>query len=183
MPLRPVGDRFIVDPYYEGKDTKIGSIIIPDSMAEVEPSQGVVIAAPEKYKELEGAYVVFHRFRYKALQGTDHICLEEKDLVCRLDEYGGIHLFEHRNEYLILPDWESKYGQKSDLIFLPPIAQEHGEPVLFGRIVKTWGTTDYLDSAIKVVIEPQKGCELAVKNTLYYIISSEHILAIIHHEH
>lgn len=179
MPIRPVGDRFIVEPYYEGKDTKIGSIIIPDSMAEVEPSQGVVIAAPDKYKELEGAYVVFHRFRSKRLQGTDHICLEEKDLVCRLDENGGIHLFEHRDDYLILPDWESKYRQKSDLIFLPPVALEHGEPVLFGQVVGTWGISGFFQGA-KVVIEPGKGCELAVKNVLYYVIPSEHILAIIH---
>ena len=175
--MRTLGDRFLIEPYYEGADTKIGSIIIPDSMADSQPSQGVVIVAPAKYPGLLNRYVIFHRFREKALF-KGHLILDEIDLVCQMSE-GQIILFQHRDENLILPDWDSKYGQKSEWIYLPPIAQEHNQPILFGTVVdQSIGATEPLFKQ-KVVIEPNMGSELAIRNTLYYIVETKNILAII----
>jgi co-chaperonin GroES (HSP10) len=177
--FKTFGERIVVEPYYEGHDTKIGSIIIPDSMADSQPSQGVVIAAPDKYLHLTQRYVLFHRFRETAWH-DGLLMLEEKDLVCYLNN-GEIELLPHREEVLILPDWESKYRQPSELVYLPPVALEHNQPVIQGTVVDySLGATNYLIPGEKVAMEPDKGSEVAVKNTLYYIIPTEHILAIIH---
>jgi len=169
--LKAIHDRLVVEPYYDAD--KIGSFFIPDAFKNPEAQQGVVQSVGPTANIREGAYVFFHPFRSLPLQGSDLISLREKDVVAYLIE-GELHpLWEH---YMILPDWDSKYGQKSEWIYIPPSVMEDHSPVKYGTIIRcAEGTSLPLNT--KVVIAPGKGHEIGFKDSVYYFIHHDDILA------
>lgn len=169
--LRALHDHLVVDPYYDAD--KIGSIYIPEAFKNPEPQQGFVLSAGADSKVNEGVMILFHPFRSVPLQGTNLIALRDKDVVAYLVDGELVPLEYH---LMILPDWSTKYAQKG-LIYLPPTAQEDHSPVMIGTIAI--GTVGEFSPGTKVVIPPGKGSEIGFKDTVYYFIHQDEILAII----
>jgi co-chaperonin GroES (HSP10) len=169
--LKAIQDRLVVEPYYDPE--KIGSFYIPDSAKNPEAQQGVVKSVGPHSEIREGAYVFFPPFRSLPLQGTDLISIRDKDVVAFLRDGELYPPWEH---YMVLPDWDSKYRQKSEWIYIPPTVMEDYSPVKYGTIIRCAEGTE-LPPNTKVVIAPGKGNEIGFKDTVYYFIHHDDILA------
>lgn len=178
-PIHAVGDVIILDPIYDAD--KIGSIYIPDSYKNPEAQQGIVVTAGPEAKDAgieEGQHLLFHPYRAHTFRhsGSDRVHIRIRDAVAIIIAGDTYPL---PDQVMVLPEWETKYGQKSDLIYLPPTALDSNEPVKVGVIVRVGSKVERVQLNDRIIMQPGAGSEAGIIDRVYYFLKEEHILAIL----
>lgn len=168
--------RLIVEPVYSGG--KVGSIYIPDAYQDSRPYFGDVLSAGSESGYSTGERVVLrpivgHPF-YR--DGRSVYCIDRSDCVGRIE---GKVFFPQPEDVVIKPDWQQKYQQPSQLIYIPPSALEQNQPCYAGIICQVG--KDCKDLKVgDYVLYPYTGTELGLVDTIFYILPEKEILATVH---
>lgn len=85
--IKPYGKRLLINAKIEKIESKFG-IIIPDSVKELRPSEGTVVAAGPGCEISEGEYVLYNDFTGKAVEwdGEEFLIIEEEEVIAIIEE-------------------------------------------------------------------------------------------------
>ena len=158
---------------------KIGSIYLPDSYVNPQPQQGIVLRVGSHVPLNKGDHVLMRQFSGipKGRLDSEHRIVDyNQEIVATAVDR---KLVPKANEVVILPDFATKYQQKSDLVYLPPTVLEDGEPVTNGTIVRVGSACRSVREGQYVVIPPNLGIEVGFIDTVYYILAEKDLLATI----
>lgn len=172
--LQAILDRLVVEPYYDSD--KIGSLYIPEYYKNPEPQQGVVKSAGPLSPVRDGSYVFFHPFRGLPLGNTGLISLLDKDVVAYLVDQ---ELTPREEHVMVLPNWDHKH-KRSEFLITPDTSHEY-VPVMVGTVVRS--SSEQFAVGTVIAIPPGKGSEIGYRDTVYYFIHQDEVLATIYYDH
>jgi len=177
MTLTPMRDRVIVEPLYEANMVK--GLYIPDAYQDRMPTMGIVwFTSVPWLKRTDMIAFQPHQFEPIEHEGKALIVVKVDHIAGRLVKNPTEVEFYPKPEHLmVLPDWDSKYKQPSSIIWSPPTQLERNQPCQYGTICRI-GDGCTLKVGDKVVL-PNKGLELALVDTVYYILKESDILALV----
>jgi co-chaperonin GroES (HSP10) len=179
--VQPVGDRVLVEPYYDAD--KVYSLIIPDSAKNPMSQQGKVMAVGPEQKDIQLLdHILYHPFVGEPVQTAkaEWLMVESRHVVAWLAPDG--ELFPLPDFVMLMPNFKPDGVVKQGLIYVPRQVFEV-EPPETGVVARVGERVSGVVPGMTVVYPLGAGNEIGLdtgkSRAVYYTIKADDLLAII----
>ncbi len=179
LSLAPLGNRVIVDPYYDAE--RVYGLIIPDSAKNPMSQQGKVVAVGDKQKDIVvGDHVLYHPYvgtPFRA-DGHEYLSVEYREIAGYLAPDGEV--FPLPDDVMLIPEFAPSGVIKSGLLWLPRQVFDTEVPHI-GRVVRVGERVTCVSVGQRVAFDFQyAGSEIGIdtgkSRGVYYTMNADKYL-------